>query len=524
MKYMNSSRGASGRPVLAKYQCRFGFTTPAEALKIVFYIPTASPSNTPGTNKQTNKPPLLRTIYAIPLISFLPLLFRGGQMSIASTRERNYPPESPDERIAAWLKDVDKGDTLQLDTFSNTKERARSEVVSRWSEVDITSIPELAEGEKRRELLGRCVPKFEFFGVSGQGGLNPDDEDDDEWKIPPGFETLVREFRASMALRGSICTCVEERIRRRRKIEWWEESTFSDLDLGNNHQRHFDEANFVIQSATRSEVLQLSMSEGADWAGHATEVLRFVAGVIDSFHPITISSVTTVDIHHEFFPTLRRGPRFRSASPTKRQRGNATVRKSRPIKEVLAARADISVNLRRKGKQARDILSTIQERFGEFPTPFKTISATPLLAVEVKSYGGSALEAEFQAVVCANAILESWRQLGAPKIYSPPAQNPNLQLKYPTVSDTDLVGVDHIIALQVVSFSWFYSIVFACRTNDSDRSRGDSDQESRKVLGPFFIGDSRQFAGTYSILRFLGTLFTYKVSVWLPGMIQRGSN
>ncbi|RVD85399.1 uncharacterized protein DFL_003723 [Arthrobotrys flagrans] len=210
--------------------------------------------------------------------------------------------------------------------------------------------------KKRQELLDQCLPKFEFFGVSGQGGLNPDDED--EWKIPSRFETLVHTFRVSMALRGSICTCVEERIRGRRKFEWWEESTFSDY--GNNHQRHLDEANFVIQSATRAEGLQLSISEEADWAGHATEILRFVAGVIDSFHPVTISSVTTVDIYHDFFPTLRRGPRSRSTSPTGRRGSNTTIRE--PMREVLAARADISANLRRKGKQTKDILSTIQTK------------------------------------------------------------------------------------------------------------------------------------------------------------------
>ena len=62
--------------------------------------------------------------------------------------------------------------------------------------------------KKGRELLDQCLPKFEFFGVSGQGGLNPDDEED-EWKIPSGFETLIHTFRASMALKGGICTCVE---------------------------------------------------------------------------------------------------------------------------------------------------------------------------------------------------------------------------------------------------------------------------------------------------------------------------
>ncbi|KAK6495593.1 hypothetical protein TWF481_002641 [Arthrobotrys musiformis] len=504
---------------------------------------------------------------------------------------KSYRPLNPSYgRVAAWLNDIDKGDSFQRDTSpilassetrisvgdqskrldsgptcSKSKKRKRSEAdimsdadedrrlaakrnhyyvqhppTTPYEELDLEAVEGIRpidiisqsdrDGarstgsfspsksmnttitrKKRREMLDQCLPKFEFFGVSGQGGLNPDDEED-EWKIPSGFETLVHTFRASMALRGSICTCVEERIRGRRKFEWWEEGTF--LDQGNNHQRHLDEANFVIQSATRSEGLQLSVSEEADWAGHATEVLRFVAGVIDSFHPVTISSVTTVDIHHDFFPTLRKGPRSRSTSPTKRQRGNVAIRE--PAREVLAARADISVNLRRKGKQTKEIVSTIQQRFGEFPTPFKTIATSPLLAVEAKSHDGSALEAEFQAIVCANAILEAWRQLGASKIYTPPTQKPNSeQLIYPTIGDTELFGIDHVIALQVVSFSWFYSIVFAGPKNDPD-------QESRKVLGPFLIGDSRQFTGTYSILRFLETLFTYKVSVWLPGMIQRG--
>ncbi|KAF3155790.1 hypothetical protein TWF751_002974 [Orbilia oligospora] len=153
-------------------------------------------------------------------------------------------------------------------------------------------------------------------------------------------------FQAKFTLLERQWPSEEERIRGRQRFEWWEEGTFSSQ--GDNHQRHLDEANFVIQSATRSEGLQLSVSEESAWARHATEVLRFVAGPIDSFHPVTISSVTTVDIHHDFFPTLRR---------------------------------------------------------------------------EAKSHDSSALEAESQAVVCANAILEAWRQLGAPKAYTPPAHS-----------------------------------------------------------------------------------------------------
>ncbi|TGJ62418.1 hypothetical protein EYR41_002398 [Orbilia oligospora] len=200
--------------------------------------------------------------------------------------------------------------------------------------------------------------------------------------------------RSSSSPRKRQWPSEEERIRGRQRFEWWEEGTFSSQ--GDNHQRHLDEANFVIQSATRSEGLQLSVSEESAWARHATEVLRFVAGPIDSFHPVTISSVTTVDIHHDFFPTLRRGPRPLPTSSTRRQGGNA---------------------------KTRDIISTIQKRFGEFPTPFKTIATSLLPAIEAKSHDSSALEAESQAVVCANAILEAWRQLGAPKAYTPPAHS-----------------------------------------------------------------------------------------------------
>ncbi|KAK6335002.1 hypothetical protein TWF718_010443 [Orbilia javanica] len=416
-----------------------------------------------------------------------------------------YPPATPYEGL-----DLETQEAVRpTDSISQSgRDVAQSVGSSSLSKSINTTITR----KKRPELLDQCLPKFEFLGVSGQGGLNPGDEED-ESTVPSGFETLVHAFRAAMVLRGNICTCVEEKIRGRRKFEWWEQNTFSSC--GSNHERHSNEANFVIQSATRAEVLQLSVSEEADWAGHATEVLRFVAGVIESFHPVNISSVTTVDIYPDLFPTVRRRTRSHSIPPTKRQRGSTTKRE--PIKETLAARADIAVNLRCKGKQTTDIVSTVQRNFGEFPTPFKTIATSPLLAVEAKSHDGSALEAEFQAVVCANAILESWRQLGAPTTYTPPAQKPNTeQLRYPTIGDAELFGVDHVIALQVVSFSWFYSIVLAS-------PKKDPNQESRKVLGPFFIGDSRQFTGTYSILRFLDTLFTYKVSVWLPGMIQRGA-
>ncbi|KAK6501277.1 hypothetical protein TWF481_009118 [Arthrobotrys musiformis] len=129
-------------------------------------------------------------------------------------------------------------------------------------------------------------------------------------------------------------------------------------------------------------------------------------------------------------------------------------------------------------------------------------------------------------------MLEAWRRFGLPgfvdsridhEAQALPIESPS-QITYPTVnrpvgSGDEAINqnsrIDHVFALQIVSFMWSFSVIFIDPRNPVGA------EDSRRVLGPFSIGDSRTPTGLYAILRFLDRLYTYKVSVWLPGMLER---
>lgn len=246
---------------------------------------------------------------------------------------------------------------------------------------------------------------------------------------------------------------------------------------------------------------------------------------------MSVDNRSTLNLEKGLFPTSKRPRPLRSESPAKT---------AKLVKDTvqLAVRVDILVRLVNK-KPTRDLISSIKEKLGEFPDPFRVAyDQYPLLPIETKSHGGSLLDAEVQSVLCSNAIVESWRQFGLPScVKSKDSPTENLRQveaedrpqshRYPTCEErlerkdqetgqsaVELrrVGIDHSIALQITSFIWSYSVIFVT-------GKG----ECRKVLGPVVIGDSRSLQGTFVIIRFLEAVFRYKVNVWLPGIMERDS-
>ncbi|KAF3930310.1 hypothetical protein ABW19_dt0200850 [Dactylella cylindrospora] len=381
--------------------------------------------------------------------------------------------------------------------------------------------------KKIRELLNAGTPAFAFIGVSGRGGVIGGDEDE-AW-APASIRLLVKNFQSLVNASGLICNCVEDSLKQHQPHYWWNDNNFNNQRC-QEPGKHTLEANWVIERTTEAENLHSSSSEEGEWVQHALEIMRQVAGSRPQHHPATASRVTTVEMDRRCFPTIRnrRHIRSRSSSPRKKQRtSNSLVEES--SLGILTARADIAVNLHIGSKRNAALVNRIKEQHGEFPTPFESIALYPLIAIECKSQDGSNLGAEFQSVLCANAILESWRYLGVlgPLEGVPADGFSKYQFRFPTAAipsqDGELSGsarvvpIDHIIALQVISFTWSYSIILAT----PDGVPGVNTEFQRKVLGPFQIADSRTLTGAYIILRFLDALIDYKINVWLPQMAKR---
>ncbi|KAK6517518.1 hypothetical protein TWF281_004169 [Arthrobotrys megalospora] len=399
----------------------------------------------------------------------------------------------------------------------------------------ITPPPTRASGPSKtalqRERLSHTVPKFTFLSASGRRGLTRSEKAED--RVPSSLQLVVRHLREASSTIGSICRCVEGIIREHWPYEPWIEGTFSGPELDcQSQRRHSREARFIIENTILAEGYHSRMTEELGWVISTSSILYFAAGSTETFHPVFINSVTSVDVDRETLPVARNfAARNRSRSPTKKQRTSSP--QASLGEEVFTARADIVVIVNLESKRVKDVNSQICNSFGEFPSPFGYQAQSPIVPIKCKSYYGSTLSAEFQSTLCASAMLESWCWLGNPTPIVLKEENillleaPSEPVVYPRLRKEEIidgttmvteVGIDHVIALQIVSYIWSFNVTFI-HPNDS---ANDGDNRPRKVLGPFIIGDSRTPSGLYAILRFLDRLFTYKVSVWLPGILQRG--
>ncbi|EGX52420.1 hypothetical protein AOL_s00043g209 [Orbilia oligospora ATCC 24927] len=285
-----------------------------------------------------------------------------------------------------------------------------------------------------------------------------------------------------------VCSCVEDMVREQWPYEPWPKSKTPGRECS-NPRRHSQEAEFVVEISTVVEKLHSEMTEEMAWVSTTARILENVAGFAKQFHPVSAAIV----------------------------------------EEVLTARADLTVNFDLRSKKLVDISNKLSEKFGTYPTPFINTAKSPFITIECKSQDGSNVGAEFQSTLCGSAMLESWRRFGLPKFSDVSAGEPlSAESSSPTIYPTahrklssgdgateQSAKIDHVFALQVVSFMWSFSVIFV------DPRNPPSAEHSRRVLGPFGIGDSRTPTGLYSILRFLDKLYTCKVSTWLPGMLER---
>ncbi|KAK6334373.1 hypothetical protein TWF730_003588 [Orbilia blumenaviensis] len=437
---------------------------------------------------------------------------------------------------------------LSIDSTSTSPTKSWAPSATSYS----TASAAAPSSKSKRKLLATSTPNFKFLGLSGRAGLDVSDDIND-W-VPMSIRKLARGFSRSMSPKGMICQCVKDVILEYEPTLHWEDITFSDIDCDDQtHKQHLAEAKSIIEWVTESNDMHVDTTEENDWVAHSKTILNSV--IARPKLPLHVNGVTSVDLVREFCPRTRHAARSRSSSPRKKQRGRSGTTtsastSSRISEGVMTARADITVLIRDCG-QTSALFAAMDDKFGfeAYIPPFKNFTEPPIITLEAKSLDGSSLEAENQTAICANTILESWRCLGQVAPYNPAplpgylaqtteaeqlSTNPTNFLEYPTIEralpnpDSSIsqtspvqIGIDHVIGIQVASYNWSYTIVFATPSGEDDAKVQARRGYSRRVFGPHPIGDSRTVEGAYKISRFLHHLFIYKTKVWLPGIMQR---
>ncbi|KAK6511380.1 hypothetical protein TWF481_000297 [Arthrobotrys musiformis] len=196
------------------------------------------------------------------------------------------------------------------------------------------------------------------------------------------------------------------------------------------------DAHGVLKLVRRANEIQARTTEENNWLVHSISLLQLLVGETGETYPLQVDSVTATDLHREFCPRVKWQPsRSRSSSLRKRQRrapGAATPLQTPLVDEVLTARANIAITLQ-NCDETESFRNSPHTGFGRptLPLPFKNADQLPIITFEVKSLDGSSLEAENQATICANSILQSWRCLGTPSLYSKSGQKSDVA--YPTM-------------------------------------------------------------------------------------------
>ncbi|KAK6501046.1 hypothetical protein TWF506_003801 [Arthrobotrys conoides] len=271
----------------------------------------------------------------------------------------------------------------------------------------------VASSKQKRVLLTKSTPSFRFLGASGRGGLHIRDNFD-KW-VPPSIRQLIGSFRTDSSDRWVLCNCVKDLLCEEYSLGAIGDGIFQACSCnGNVKSSRQSQARGVLKSVRHANHIQAQGTEENNWVAHSIFLLQLVIGESGETYPLQVDSVTATDLYREFCPRVRWRPsRSRSSSPKKRQRGaiRMVIPSQTPlVDEVLTARADIAITLL-NCDETESFRQNLNIKFGlsELPLPLKNMNQLPLLTFEVKSLDGSSLEAENQATICANSILQSWR-------------------------------------------------------------------------------------------------------------------
>ncbi|KAF3901443.1 hypothetical protein ABW21_db0203975 [Orbilia brochopaga] len=295
---------------------------------------------------------------------------------------------------------------------------------------------------------------------------------------------------------------------------------WSDRDLN-------AELDFVTRSIQNSEKLHVSSCTETEWIMHTKAILEHAFKPYES--TVSILVATTIDLEPALLPIdmgrLSAPPRLQTSTsrPRKNSLSSATESDAGQY-DTTSAKVDIAIGLDKTDPVVAEFLKDLEATCRtRAPTAFTHSIPFPIIPVKIKDESGSSLAAEYETTLCASAMLASWSSASASAapgnlrhLNSSIMQTDDLA---PTEVIDDDLATDHvkmsplILTLSVIGANWYYNVVYTDDIRDFTCTR--------QVLGPFLIGQSKTFTGTFQILRFLRMACEWGVKEWVKDICEK---
>ncbi|EPS35820.1 hypothetical protein H072_10697 [Dactylellina haptotyla CBS 200.50] len=376
----------------------------------------------------------------------------------------------------------------------------------------------------KRESLDRTRPSFRFLGCSGGAGKFSRATR----TIGVGVGGFLKRLSGWCSAQGCIPVQFKDDIDRLDPFTYLPDLVFggfadewSDRDLD-------AELDFVTRSIQNSEKLHVSSSTETEWVMHTKAIFEHAFKTYES--TVSVLVATTVDLEPALLPIdmgrLSAPPRLQTSTSKPRKNSISSLTESDTGQyDTASAKVDISIGLDKTDPIVADFLKDLEATCRtRAPTAFTHSIPFPIIPVKVKDESGSSLAAEYETTLCASAMLASWSSASAttaPATLHPANLNSSM-MQTDDLAPTDVLDEDItteikpsplVLTVSVIGANWYYNVVY---TDDIKDFTG-----TRHVLGPFLIGQSRNFLGTFQILRFLRMACEWGVKEWVKDMCEK---
>ncbi|KAJ6260025.1 hypothetical protein Dda_5670 [Drechslerella dactyloides] len=374
----------------------------------------------------------------------------------------------------------------------------------------------------KRESLDRTRPSFRFLGCSGGAGKFSRATR----TIGVGVGGFLKRLSGWCSAQGCIPVQFKDDIERLDPFTYLPELVYggfaeewSDRDLN-------AELDFVTRSIQNSEKLHVASCTETEWIMHTKAILEHAFKPYESM--VSILVATTVDLEPALLPIdmgrLSAPPRLQTSTsrPRKNSLSSATESDAGQY-DTTSAKVDIAISLDKTdpvvGEFLKDLEATCRARA---PTAFTHSIPFPMIPVKIKDESGSSLAAEYETTLCASAMLASWSSASATAAPGTIRHLNSSMMQADDLAPAEAIDEDLaaevktsplILTLSVIGANWYYNVVYTDDIRDFTCTR--------QVLGPFLIGQSKTFTGTFQILRFLRMACEWGVKEWVKDMCEK---
>ncbi|EWC43943.1 hypothetical protein DRE_01295 [Drechslerella stenobrocha 248] len=373
----------------------------------------------------------------------------------------------------------------------------------------------------KRESLDRTRPSFRFLGCSGGAGKFSRATR----TIGFGVGGFLKRLSGWCSAQGCIPVQFKDDIERLDPFTYLPELVYggfaeewSDRDLN-------AELDFVAQSVQNSEKLHVSSCTETEWIMHTKAILEHAFKPYES--TVSVLVATTIDLEPALLPIdmgrLSAPPRLQTSTsrPRKNSFSSATESDTGHY-DTTSAKVDIAICLDKTDPVVAEFLKDLEATCRtRAPTAFTHSVPFPMIPVKIKDECGSSLAAEYETTLCASAMLASWSSAsataapGAIRHLSSMIQSDDMGGHDALDEDiaADMKPSPLILTLSVIGANWYYNVVYTDDIRDFTCTR--------QVLGPFLIGQSKTFTGTFQILRFLRMACEWGIKEWVKDMCEK---